>query len=77
MVGTRDTKFENRTISKENDALIRESQKRCQGIGEESEDGLSQSGPQNEEPHNELDENADNDRLPINVLPVSAGDEQS
>ena len=57
--------------------MIRVCQKSRQSIGNELEDCLAKGSSEDEESHDELNENADNDRLPVYVLSVPAGNIKS
>ena len=48
-------------------------QERRQSVRKKLEDRLAESGSQHEESYDELSEDANNDRLPVDVLSVPAG----
>ena len=52
-------------------------QKSRQSIGNELKDCLAKSSSEDEESHDKLNENTDNDRLPVDVLSVPASDIKS
>ena len=68
------TKLQHGSVCEENDTLVCICQQSCQSIRKELEDRLAKSGSEDEESNDELSENANNDRLPVDVLSVPAGD---